>query len=64
MRHSRQLGPSDSASGLQEGAQDQISSRNLLQGVFLFHLEQLSQWFPSLFELVGKGQGGFYVSNQ
>lgn len=55
MRHPRQLGLSDSASGLQGGAQDQISNRNLLQGVFLFHLKKLAEWLPSLFELVGKG---------
>lgn len=64
MRQPRQPGLSDSASELQGGAQDQISSRNLLQGVFLFHLEQLSGCLPSLFEFVGKGQGWPYVFNQ
>lgn len=34
------------------------------QGMFLFHLKQLAGWLPSLFELVGKRQGGHCVSKE
>lgn len=56
MRQPRQFGLGDSVSELQGGVQDQICSRNLLQGVFLLHLEQLSGCLPILFEFVGKRQ--------
>lgn len=65
MRHPRQLCLSDSASGLQGGAQDQIFSRNLLQSVFLFHLEQLAGGFQVCLSWWGRGEGPkFPTSNR